>query len=247
MEGATMLAGARPLVGVERREQRRQVLDDILDLHLDSMHPLTALEAEPFEAVDITLAPSPFDDQADRARDRPLRRMTRVRPDQEYIAFPDLHVVDLAVLGDLENHVALELIEEFLDRIVVEIDPLVRAADDHHRHVGIAIEQLLVADRRFEELLVLGDPALEVECLETRMLQHMESLSQARFELSFTHHQCAVPHTRFATSTTRLSFFFSSSIVTGFPLKSLEKPHCGLRHSWPTGINLLASSMRPIS
>src|SRR5262245_65796972 len=109
MEGAAMLAGARLLVGVERREQRRQVLDDILDLHLDPMHPLTALEAEPFETVDIALAPGPFDDEADRARHRPLRRMTRVRPDQEYISFPDLHIVDVAVLGDLENHVAFAL------------------------------------------------------------------------------------------------------------------------------------------
>ena len=163
-----MLAGARLFVGVERREQRWQVLDDIPDLHLNPMHPLTALEAEPFEAVDIALAPGTFDDEADRARDRPLRRMTRVRPNQEYIAFPDRNIVDLSLLGYLENHVALELIEELLDRIVVEIDPLVRAADDHHRHVGLAVEQLLVADRRPEELLVLGDPALEVEGLETR-------------------------------------------------------------------------------
>src|SRR5262249_2865034 len=139
--------------------------------------------------------------------------------------FPDRNIVDLSLLGYLENHVALELIEELLDRIVVEIDPLVRAADDHHRHVGLAVEQLPVADRRPEELLVLGDPALEVEGLETRMLQHMVSFSQARSENLFTHDQCVVPHTRFATSTTRLSFFFSSSIVTGFPLKSLEKPH----------------------
>src|SRR5262249_44191337 len=157
----------------------------------------TALEAEPFEAVDIALAPGTFDDEADRARDRPLRRMTRVRPNQEYIAFPDRNIVDLSLLGYLENHVALELIEELLDRIVVEIDPLVRAADDHHRHVGLAVEQLPVADRRPEELLVLGDPALEVEGLETRMLQHMVSFSQARSENLFTHDQCVVPHTRF--------------------------------------------------
>src|SRR5262249_9428562 len=34
------------------------------------------------------------------------------------------------------------------------------------------IEQLLVADRRLEELLVLRNPFLEVERLECRMLEH---------------------------------------------------------------------------
>src|SRR5262245_4587013 len=49
MDGAAVFACASRLVGVERREQRRQVLDDILDLHLDPVHALAALEAKPFK------------------------------------------------------------------------------------------------------------------------------------------------------------------------------------------------------
>ena len=55
-------------------------------------------------------------------RHGPLRRMPDVRRQQEDVALLDLHIVDLAALGDLQEHIALELIEEFLDRIVVEID-----------------------------------------------------------------------------------------------------------------------------
>src|SRR5580765_4660081 len=39
------------------------------------------------------------------------------------------------------------------------------------------------------------------------------------------------PQTSLAVSTTNDSFFFSSSTVTGLPMKLLAKPHCGLRHS----------------
>src|SRR5262249_17412976 len=59
-----------------------------------------------------------------------------------------------------------------LHRIVMKIDPLIGPANDHDDHVGLGVKQLFVADRRLEELLVLGDPALEVEWLETRVLEH---------------------------------------------------------------------------
>src|SRR5262245_6823646 len=39
------------------------------------------------------------------------------------------------------------------------------------------------------------------------------------------------PQTSLAISTTSDSFRFSSSTVTGFPMKLLAKPHCGLKHS----------------
>src|SRR5215470_13675883 len=116
VNGAAVLAGAGLLIAVERSEQRRQVLDDILDLHFDAMHALAAVEAIPFEAVDIALAPRPFDHEADRARNRPLRRVADVRPDEKHLTLSDRDVVDLAILGDLQSHVALELIEELLDR-----------------------------------------------------------------------------------------------------------------------------------
>src|SRR5215467_8529727 len=179
MHAAAVLAGARLRIVVERGEQRWQVLHDILDLHLDPMHALAAVEAKPFEAVNIGLAPRALDHEANRPRNRTLRRVTRVRPDNEHVAFLDRHVVDLAILSDLKKHVALELIEELLDRIVMKIDALVGSADNHDRHVGFGVEQLLVSDRRFEKLLVLGDPALEVERAKARMLQHVGSFRRS--------------------------------------------------------------------
>src|SRR5215471_16811151 len=98
--------------------------------------------------------------------------MTHVRRHEEYVAFLDLHVIDPAAVRNLQQHVALELIEELLHGIIVKVDALIGAADDHHGHLGLDIEQLLVADRRFEQVLVLVDPTLEIESLEARVVQH---------------------------------------------------------------------------
>ena len=85
-----------------------------------------------------------------------------MRRQEEDLALADRHVVELAVLDDLEQHVAFELIEELLHRIVVVVGALVRAADDLHGHLAV-FEHLLVADRRLEQVLVLVDPTLKIK------------------------------------------------------------------------------------
>src|SRR5580700_8884828 len=52
------------------------------------------------------------------------------------------------------------------------------------------------------------------------------------------------PQTSRATSTTRRSLAFSSSIDSALPSTVEEKPHCGLRHSCSSGTYLAASSIR---
>jgi len=44
----------------------------------------------------------------------------------------------------------------------MKVDPLVRAADDHHDHAGV-VEYRFVADRRLQEMAVLVDPTREIE------------------------------------------------------------------------------------
>ena len=91
---------------------------------------------------------------------------------------PDRHVVEIAVVADLEHHVALELVEELLDRIVVVVGALVRPADHLHGHVAV-LEHLLVADRRLQQVLVLVDPFLEVEGLQSSGRHGLISLRHA--------------------------------------------------------------------
>src|SRR5688572_24640250 len=92
--------------------------------------------------------------------------MAHMRRQQEHVALLDRHIVEIAVVADLEHHVALELVEKLLDRIVVVVAALVRAADHLHGHVAV-FEHLLVADRRLQQVLVLVDPFLEVEGLQS--------------------------------------------------------------------------------
>ena len=88
--------------------------------------------------------------------------MAHVRRQQEDVAGADRHVARTAVLHDPQRHVAVELVEELLERVVVVVGALVRAADHRDDEIGV-FPDLRVADRRLQELAVLVDPALEVE------------------------------------------------------------------------------------
>src|SRR5690349_6050758 len=76
-------ASARGLVGVESREKRRQISDDVGKRHLDAVNALAALKAEPFEAVDFTGSARAFDNQPDGAGNRTLRRVAQMRRKQK--------------------------------------------------------------------------------------------------------------------------------------------------------------------
>ena len=91
------------------------------------------------------------------ARGRALRRMAHVRRKQEHVARADGHVARAAVFHEAQHHVAGELVEELLERIVVVIGALVRAADERHDEVGV-FPDLGVAHRRLQEVAVLLDP-----------------------------------------------------------------------------------------
>ena len=92
----------------------------------------------------------------------PLSGVDGVGRHHEHFTFADRYIEDLAVLGDLQHHVALDLEEPFLDRVVMEIDSGVGAANHHHDHSRVVMQQLIV-DGRLQPVLVVFDPLLEVE------------------------------------------------------------------------------------
>ena len=98
------------------------------------------------------------------AGDRALRRVPHAGRQHEDLALADGHVDDPPVVDHLEDHVALELVEELLDRIVVKIDPLVGAPDHLDDHAGV-LEHQLVGHGRLQEMGVGVDPSLERERL----------------------------------------------------------------------------------
>src|SRR5262249_915094 len=51
--------------------------------------------------------------------------MSYVRRQQEYFALPNRHIVKITVVADLHHHVALQLVKEFLDRVVMIIGAFV--------------------------------------------------------------------------------------------------------------------------
>ena len=110
-------------------------------------------------AVGLAGRAGALDHQADRARHRPLRRVADVgraggtpRPRGSATSR------GRAVLPDAQDHVARELVEELLARVVVEVGALVGSADDGDDEVAV-VPDLGVADRRLELVAVLVDPA----------------------------------------------------------------------------------------
>ena len=88
-----------------------------------------------------------------------MAHMGRLHKD---LALVDADAFDLAVIDDLQDHVAFDLIEKFLHRVIVKIDPCVRPADNLRNHPVLFVKQL-VADRRFKLVTEFFDPVVEFE------------------------------------------------------------------------------------
>src|SRR5262249_5753870 len=88
---------------------------------------------------------------------------------------------EMAVGDGLEEDVHFELVGALLRRIVVIVRALVRPADDLHGHLAV-LEDFLVAHRRLEQMLVLFDPALKIEGVESSHVSF--SFAQAADECS---------------------------------------------------------------
>src|SRR6185295_18896726 len=86
--------------------------------------------------------------------------------DEEQLALADHGVLPAAPLVDvLERHGAAEHVEDLVRRVVVEVAPTVRAADDHGGELRVLPDHL-VADGRLEARPVLLDPSPQVRADE---------------------------------------------------------------------------------
>src|SRR5439155_4557606 len=75
------------------------------------------------------------------------------------------------VVDDLERHVTLDLIEEFLALVDVIVLSRIRPADDHHDEVTI-FPNHLISDRWLEQMPVFVDPVFEIERSQLVSFRH---------------------------------------------------------------------------
>src|SRR5215471_4723608 len=125
------------------------------------MEERAAVEAQPFQTILGAWPPGAFDDKPDRALNRALWRVAQMRRREKDLPFADRHIVYSARFGNLQEHIAAQLVEELLGRVVMEVGPLVRAADDLHDHARI-LEHRLIANRRLQQMAVLVNPAIDL-------------------------------------------------------------------------------------
>src|ERR1700741_4701656 len=132
---------------IELREYLGQIVDNARQLALGAMDQRSAPAAEPFESVTGSRGPGALDDEADAAFLRTLRRVADMRRQQKHRTLGEGHPFESASIRDEQFRIPLQLVEELLDRIVVEIAALVGASDDSHDEIGVR-PKLLIAHRR---------------------------------------------------------------------------------------------------
>src|SRR6185437_2281304 len=164
MNRAAASAGALIAAGVEFLEGRHQIAVDIAHLGLHAMKQRMARGAEPFESVDDALGTLALDDEADAAGLRPLRRVPHIRRQQEHFAGTDRDVARPALIHHPQHDIALDLIEEFLEGIVMEVGPGIGPADHEHDEIAVAPD-FRIADRRLQQMAMLLHPFSEIERL----------------------------------------------------------------------------------
>ena len=137
-----------------------------------------AAVAEPGQAVQLVGPPLPLDHQAPRVG-RPDRAVRGPGRAEEHLALADRRRLALAVaVEELHGDVAAELVEDLVAGVDVEVVPGVRPPDDHEDELALR-EDLLVRDRRLEELRIVGDPAHEMEGRQGRHARRLLSRNSA--------------------------------------------------------------------
>jgi 2-aminomuconate deaminase len=157
---ATFLA-RRSLTRVKPFKNRRELSGDIRQLEKFFVQLLTAFFANPDESIEFTFGAFLFNHQPDRIG-RTARRMRRVGREQKNIAFGERNIGGLAVLQNLENDVAFQLIEKFLAAVHMIISAAIRAANHHNDEIAV-FPDALVANRRLKQVAVLVNPLLEID------------------------------------------------------------------------------------
>src|SRR5688572_866354 len=151
------LFGRRP----ETLEYRRQLRLDVAHVEVLLVEQRIASLAVPEEAILFVRQPASLDDQPHRIG-LALRGMRNVARKQQNFTLPNRQIDAAAVLDRTQQHVALELVEEFRAGVIVIVLARVWTPDDHDDELGV-LEHLLVAHRRLQQVSVLVDPALEIK------------------------------------------------------------------------------------
>src|SRR6516165_9151398 len=106
-----------------------------------------------------------LDDKTHGVR-RSLRRVRHTRGQQKNIALPNVDVVRVAVLHDLEDDVALDLVKQLFAGVDVVIAALVRPTDYHDQKA--AIPETRIAYRRLKQVPVFLYPRFEIQRRQAR-------------------------------------------------------------------------------
>jgi hypothetical protein len=134
------------------------------------MNETAALKAVPLEGILSAFGALGLNNEADATGYRPLRRVSDMLGQEEDVAFANNDVVELTIIEYLQNHIPFKLVEELFYRVVMKVSTLIWTADNESHHVSV-LPDLLVSDRRLQQVAIFIDPGLKVECRQLRHLR----------------------------------------------------------------------------
>src|SRR6266478_2667167 len=178
MLAAALATGRVRRVAPVPLEDRRELLDDVGQVEGLAVQLAPAVVADPEEDVLLVGQPAPLDHQPHRPG-WTLRRVRRVRREQEDLPLADGDVHPLSLLQSAQDDVAFHLVEELLAFVDVVVGAGVGPAHHRHHEVAVAFPDLRVADRRLEQVAVLVDPGAEIEGLHGLRTSAMHFSSMA--------------------------------------------------------------------
>jgi hypothetical protein len=153
---AAFSAAVQSDIVIKFGKDERQLNFDVGKGQINFVELVAALVAKPQKAVYMFAAALLLYDQADRIG-RALGRMRHAGRQQKYIAFADLHVFKLAVIDQLQNYVAFDLVKKLGRFIVVVIDARIGPADSHNNKIIVGIN-LLIPHRRAQRVFIVFYP-----------------------------------------------------------------------------------------
>jgi hypothetical protein len=139
-----------------------EVFYDRLQLEFLPVNLVVAVEAVPFNCIELTSLPFWFDNQTNRPFLRALGRVSDMRWQKENLALADGKVVEFLAIIQFEKHVTFKLVKELFHRVVVIICPFVGSAHNGDHQIRV-FENHFVAHRGLQKVTVFVDPGFEIK------------------------------------------------------------------------------------
>jgi hypothetical protein len=159
--GAALFAGASRVVIPKIQHRFAEMLHDVGAIKLNVLHQSLTIRAVKNHMFGFAGRTPSFHHQAERVG-RPDGRVHNVCWNEERFAFAHEVIDNVLALADAHLDIALQLVEKFLRIDLMKIISRIGPLNDHDEKIATVVK-VAIADRWFEKVPVLFDPAEKID------------------------------------------------------------------------------------